>query len=117
MIVGGDFFLAGTLVAALTKLVLRLRQYSEVSAVVRNSVCAEVLLIATSILRLGQAKNVAVDPDSYERIILCVNTLVAPSASLISYVIVSWHVFNNDDDDHEDLRRRRLRNSAATVDA
>jgi hypothetical protein len=88
LIVGGDFFLGGTLVATLTKLVLRLRQFSEISAVVRNSVAAEALLIMTSILRLGQSKTSSpIDPDSYERIVLCINTLVAGDAYLPAYVL------------------------------
>lgn len=77
---GGDFFLGSVLAATLTKLVLKLFKH-DMEAVTRNLVAAEVLLIMTSIVRLGQSHIPPnpIDADSYERIILCIKVLSEPT--------------------------------------
>ncbi|KAG9309077.1 adaptin N terminal region-domain-containing protein [Chiua virens] len=66
LILGGDFFTGAVLAAALTKLVLR-----------ANALRAEVMLMMTSVIRVGQSKlvTVAIDEDSNERILSCIQTL------------------------------------------
>lgn len=91
---GGDFFTGAVLSAALTKLVLRYDESSD-DHTRANALRAEVnfdffrchhlmqmnsiqvMLIMTSIIRVGQSKfvTVPIDEDSNERILSCIQTL------------------------------------------
>jgi coatomer subunit beta len=72
----GDFFLGGVVAASLAKLALRLRQLGLKTRVV-NQVSAQVMLYATSILRLGEAKALThpIDDDSVSRIVTALQVL------------------------------------------
>lgn len=76
LLLGGDFFTGSVLAATLTKLILRLSASSSDAATV-NAAKAEAILIMTSIVRVGQSKfaTVAIDEDSQERIMNCIETL------------------------------------------
>jgi vesicle coat complex subunit len=76
LLLGGDFFTGAVLAAALTKLVLR---FSDLSPDKKkaNALRAEAMLIMTSTIRVGQSKfsSTAIDEDSNERILNCIQTL------------------------------------------
>ncbi|KAG6380555.1 adaptin N terminal region-domain-containing protein [Boletus reticuloceps] len=76
LILGGDFFTGAVLAAALTKLVLRYDESSQ-DHTRANTLRAEVMLIMTSVIRVGQSKfvTVPIDEDSNERILSCIQTL------------------------------------------
>ncbi|KAF8435813.1 coatomer protein [Boletus edulis BED1] len=76
LILGGDFFTGAVLAAALTKLVLRHDESSQ-DHTRANALRAEVMLIMTSIIRVGQSKfvTVPIDEDSNERVLSCIQTL------------------------------------------
>lgn len=76
----GDFFLGAVVACTLTKLVLRL-EHIESSTVAVNKAVAEVLLIMTSMLSLGQSNVLPhpIDDDSYDRISLCIRLLSSPT--------------------------------------
>ncbi|KAF8635297.1 hypothetical protein AX15_000475 [Amanita polypyramis BW_CC] len=76
LILGGDFFTGTALANALTKLALRFAEKSH-NAAATNALCAEAMLIMTSIIRVGQSKfvTVPIDEDSNERIMNCIQTL------------------------------------------
>ncbi|KAI9566320.1 adaptin N terminal region-domain-containing protein [Boletus coccyginus] len=76
LILGGDFFTGAVLAAALTKLVLRYDESSD-DHIRANALRAEVMLIMTSVIRVGQSKfvTVPIDEDSNERILGCIQTL------------------------------------------
>ncbi|KAI9638983.1 ER to Golgi transport-related protein [Dioszegia hungarica] len=77
LILGGDFFTGSVLAATLTKLILRLSASETADSATVNELKAEALLIMTSIVRVGQSKfaAVAIDEDSQERIMNCIETL------------------------------------------
>eukprot|EP01119_Soliformovum_irregulare_P008401 TRINITY_DN2151_c0_g1_i1.p1 TRINITY_DN2151_c0_g1~~TRINITY_DN2151_c0_g1_i1.p1 ORF type:complete len:947 (+),score=306.48 TRINITY_DN2151_c0_g1_i1:94-2934(+) len=80
LLLAGDYFLGTVLAATLVKLV-RKSHHLDIDPVTRNMISAEVLLIMTSILRLGQSHippNL-IDADSQERIIVCIKTILEPS--------------------------------------
>ncbi|KAJ3395260.1 coatomer subunit beta [Entophlyctis sp. JEL0112] len=80
LILGGDYFVAAALAAALTKMVLR---HSELVKSARgnpqttNSLRSEVMLIMTSIIRVGKSEFSAspIDEDSNERVDCCLRVL------------------------------------------
>ncbi|KAF8555045.1 Coatomer, beta subunit [Imleria badia] len=76
LILGGDFFTGAVLAAALTKLILRYDGSSN-DHTKANALRAEVMLIMTSVIRVGQSKfaTVPIDEDSNERILSCIQTL------------------------------------------
>lgn len=81
----GEWFLAAVLATSLTKLVLKARDIIR-SATQRNAITAEIMLILTSILKLGQraaAAAVPMDADASERVVFCLRVLSAPSAFMI----------------------------------
>jgi coatomer subunit beta len=77
LLLGGDFFTGSVLAATLTKLILRLSSSDSSDSATLNSLKAEAILIMTSIIRVGQSKfaAVAIDEDSQERIMNCIETL------------------------------------------
>eukprot|EP01114_Cavostelium_apophysatum_P024678 TRINITY_DN973_c0_g1_i2.p1 TRINITY_DN973_c0_g1~~TRINITY_DN973_c0_g1_i2.p1 ORF type:complete len:955 (+),score=319.11 TRINITY_DN973_c0_g1_i2:111-2975(+) len=81
LLLGGDFFLGAVLSATLTKLVLKLFNSSDLDQPTKNAMVAEVLLTMVSIVRLGQSKVPPnpIDPDSFERIAMCIRVLTEPS--------------------------------------
>jgi len=76
MLMAGEFFLASVIATTFTKLVLKVNE-NKIDQSVKNSFCAEVLYILTSILKLGKSDipPQPIDPDSYERICLCIKIL------------------------------------------
>ena len=70
LLLSGDFFLGGVIAASLAKLVLRLRELGMAGRPL-NKVTAEVMLLAASILGLGEAKALThpIDDDSVSRIV------------------------------------------------
>ncbi|ORY34789.1 putative ER to Golgi transport-related protein [Naematelia encephala] len=84
LILGGDFFTGSVLAATLTKLVLRFSE-SGADSEAANTMRAEAILIMTSVIRVGQSKFVAVaiDEDSQERIMNCIETLAQLASSTV----------------------------------
>ena len=82
----GDFVVGSSIAAALTKLVLRSMDHN-IGASVKNALSADVMLILTSMLSLGQspALSAPVDADCYDRIAMCVRVLAKPDP-IIKYV-------------------------------
>ncbi|KAF8336939.1 coatomer protein [Cantharellus anzutake] len=76
LILQGDYFTGSVLATTLTKLVLRFRKVSKDAKGV-NALQAEVMLIMTSVVRVGQSKfsSAPIDEDSMERIMGCLRTL------------------------------------------
>ncbi|OJD23094.1 hypothetical protein ACJ73_05553 [Blastomyces percursus] len=76
LILDGDYFLATVLSSTLTKLVMRHSEVSPDSART-NALRAEAMLIAISIIRVGQSQFVKahIDEDSVDRIMSCVRSL------------------------------------------
>ncbi|KAJ3120133.1 coatomer subunit beta [Nowakowskiella sp. JEL0407] len=76
LLLNGDFFLGAVLATSLTKLVLR---YGELSSkpIKVNELRAEVMLILTSIIRVGKSEFVTtqIDEDSHDRISVCLRVL------------------------------------------
>ncbi|CAN8301610.1 unnamed protein product [Cochlearia groenlandica] len=76
LILTGDFFLGGVVACTLTKLVLRLEEVQSSKTEI-NKAKTQALLIMVSMLQLGQSHVVpySIDPDSYERIVLCIKLI------------------------------------------
>lgn len=76
LILTGDFFLGAVVACTLTKLVLRLEEVQSSKTEI-NKAKAQALLIMVSMLQLGQSHVVphSIDPDSYERIVLCIKLI------------------------------------------
>jgi len=66
MLLNGDFFLAAVIASTFCKFIFKLRSLP-IKAHVKNAFSAEILLILTSILRLGKSPQFKIDSDSYER--------------------------------------------------
>ena len=83
LLLNGDFFLAACLGNAMTKLVLRYCALVGFGSEEANTEVAQALLLMTSILRVGSVNNAVkqVDPDSHQRIVLCIRTLLDPQVS------------------------------------
>jgi len=79
LILKGDFFLASSLSFTLTKLFLRIRNDEHLEFVTKNLLQADILLILTSLLRLGHSgkANGTIDPDSAERIVNCIKMITS----------------------------------------
>ena len=84
LLVGGDFFLATVVATTLTKLAMRTRAH--VAPLAANLVAADVTLILTGMLQLGQrpAKGGAtqIDADSLERISIYLQALSDPTEEM-----------------------------------
>ncbi|KAK9465355.1 adaptin N terminal region-domain-containing protein [Lipomyces arxii] len=76
LILDGDYYLASTLAATLTKLVLRYSKIAE-DTKQKNLLRAEAMLIMISMLRVGQSKFVEapIDEDTVDRIMSCIQSL------------------------------------------
>lgn len=76
LILTGDFFLGAVVACTLTKLVLRLEEVQSSKTEI-NKAKTQTLLIMVSMLQLGQSHVVphSIDPDSYERIVLCIKLI------------------------------------------
>lgn len=76
LILTGDFFLGAVVACTLTKLVLRLEEVQSSKTEI-NKVKTQILLIMVCMLQLGQSHVVphSIDPDSYERIVLCIKLI------------------------------------------
>lgn len=72
----GDFFIGGSLSATLTKLALRFIEL-ETDKIEQNRLCAQVMLIMSSILHLGKSgfPSKAITNDDMDRIFICLKTL------------------------------------------
>ena len=84
LIVEGDSFLASVVSATLTKLVVRKAQLASWTSIDVKEMQMNAILIMCSLVRLGQTllkSKSKIDRDSFERITLCLRTLVDPSAS------------------------------------
>lgn len=82
MLLTGDYFLGAVLASTFAKLVLRLRKSGEVPAAALNRLTAELMLIVTSMMRLGDSAAAAAHPldaDSRDRMAACLRVLAAPS--------------------------------------
>ena len=78
LLLQGDFFLAATLAAAVTKLVLRYSELVGSGSADSNKEIAQALLLFASLLRVGSVASAAkpIDPDSQQRITLCMRVLL-----------------------------------------
>ncbi|KAL1217444.1 Coatomer subunit beta-1 [Cardamine amara subsp. amara] len=76
LILTADFFLGAVVACTLTKLVLRLEEVQSSKTEI-NKAKTQTLLIMVSMLQLGQSHVVphSIDPDSYERIVLCIKLI------------------------------------------
>ncbi|CAE6244829.1 unnamed protein product [Arabidopsis arenosa] len=76
LILTGDFFLGAVVACTLTKLVLRLEEVQSSKTEI-NKAKTQTLLIMVCMLQLGQSHVVphSIDPDSYERIVLCIKLI------------------------------------------
>ncbi|CAL9243919.1 unnamed protein product [Arabidopsis halleri] len=76
LILTGDFFLGAVVSCTLTKLVLRLEEVQSSKTEI-NKAKTQILLIMVCMLQLGQSHVVphSIDPDSYERIVLCIKLI------------------------------------------
>jgi len=83
LLLGGDYFLGCVVTSTMTKLVLKLQKH-DVDQGIKNSLTAEAMLIATSLLRLGKSDSVAtqIDADSYDKICLCIRVLAKPNSAI-----------------------------------
>ncbi|XP_055909697.1 coatomer subunit beta [Eupeodes corollae] len=72
----GDFFIGGSLSATLTKLALRFIELDG-NKIEQNRLCAQVMLIMSSILHLGKSgfPTKAITNDDMDRIFICLKTL------------------------------------------
>ncbi|KAI8824581.1 adaptin N terminal region-domain-containing protein [Fimicolochytrium jonesii] len=79
LILNGDYFLGAVLSTALTKLMLRYADLNTADTARGNALRSEVMLIMTSIIRVGQSEfpTQPIDEDSRERILTCLRTLSA----------------------------------------
>ena len=82
LLVGGDYFLSTVVATTLTKLALRSRAH--VPPVTANLVAADVMLILTGMLQLGQAGRGVppIDADSQERISVYLQVLSDPTEEM-----------------------------------
>ena len=78
LLLHGDFFLAACLAATVTKLVLRYNQIVGPSSEEANKEAAAALLLLVSILRVGTVASAPkpIDPDSQQRVTLCIRVLL-----------------------------------------
>ncbi|RKO85232.1 adaptin N terminal region-domain-containing protein [Blyttiomyces helicus] len=78
LILNGDYFLGSVLATSLTKMVLRYAELS-VDSVKTNTLKSEVMLIMTSIIRIGRSEfpTSPIDEDSHDRIAACLRVLSA----------------------------------------
>lgn len=76
LLAGGDFFLGSVLASTCAKLALRASN-SDMDSTACNTLYAEAMLVITSILLLGKSglSPQPIDPDSYDRICLCLRVL------------------------------------------
>jgi coatomer subunit beta len=83
MLLGGDFFVGSVAATALTKLALRLKA-GGCAPTVANAEHAQVMLYLVCMLRLGGSPGLAqpMDPDSANRIGLCLRVLSDPSGAM-----------------------------------
>ncbi len=106
----GNFFVGAALGGALTKLALRVSRFPELEAVIKNAVRAEVLLILTAMLRLGDSSAVArpIEKDSRERLVQCANVLLAGNAALDTLFLDQTHLaFSEMLRDHMSERKKQ----------
>jgi len=81
LLFGGDFFLGSVLASTITKISVKFQEMKDIEQNTKNVVNAEILLILVSIVRLGQSTVPPnpIDPDSFERIALCIRVLTDPT--------------------------------------
>ncbi|KAH8801952.1 coatomer protein [Flagelloscypha sp. PMI_526] len=84
LILGGDYFTSTVLSSTLTKLGLRFLSFSDKAATPaeKNALAAEIMLILTSVIRVGQSTLVPnpIDEDSLDRIMTCIQALATGDA-------------------------------------
>ena len=81
LLIHGEYFLAGTLAVSFTKLVLRFVALAGAGSDESNRELASALLLLTSLLRVGSVSTAIkpIDPDSQQRIALCIRVLLDSS--------------------------------------
>lgn len=84
LLMSGDFYLAAVVSTTLSKLVLRLRALVPVAAF--NLAAGEAMMYQASMLNYGEMQTMAhsIDPDSKERITMCIKLLMNPDDPLSS---------------------------------
>jgi len=93
-----EYYLGTVIATTLAKLSLKLNTFSNISVLIKNSFGAEVLLILVSMLRLGKSPHTSqpIDPNSYERIYLCIKILSEPNEFIRSiYLTECRQAFSN----------------------
>jgi len=85
LLLHGDFFLAACVGATVTKLVLRFAALTGYASEEANKEVACALLLLVSLLRLGSIPSAVkpIDPDSQQRITLCIRALLEPEVNNI----------------------------------
>ena len=76
LLLGGDYFLAASVAGCMSKLSLRFAQANGFDSSEANEEIAKTLLLCTSLLRGVQEKSI--DPDTRQRLILCLRVLMDP---------------------------------------
>jgi coatomer subunit beta len=94
-LLNGDYFLASCLANTVTKVVLRFLNSSGSDTTQVNTEIAQALLLLVSLLRYGQSASAVkiIDPDSYQRIMLCIRTLLDPQVSIICVLPHSFSIY------------------------
>jgi len=92
LLLGGDYFLGAVVSSTLTKLALKL-DGQKLDKATKNLIVAEVLSVLVAIIRLGQSRVPPnpIDPDSYERIVLCVRVLTEQNEDTKAILIEKCH--------------------------
>lgn len=83
MLLGGDSFLAACLASSVTKMILRFCKIRRHGTIASNQQIAKGLLMLSSILRIGEGSKdakKALDRDSRQRILVCIQALLNPEA-------------------------------------
>jgi coatomer subunit beta len=110
----GNFFVGAALGGALTKLALRVSRFEDLEEIVKNAVRAEVLLILTCILRLGDSSVVSrpIEKDSRERLVQCANVLLAANPGLDQIFLDQTHTSFSDMLKGQTSERKKLADAA-----
>ena len=78
LLLTGDYFLGGVVAGALTKLLLRLRKFTDADTTEINKLTAEAMLYIVSILRLGESQAALHprDDDAVDRMVTCLKASI-----------------------------------------
>lgn len=89
----GDFFLACSMAAAVTKLALRFSELPGNEAKAINKLYAGAMLILASVLHLGKSglPSAVIDEDSYDRIMLCLRVMAEPTPDMKAIFLQHCH--------------------------